>query len=80
MIIFKTYDHRLEVITLNFQSNMLWTSMPTFGTPPQARREFTCTMLGLKIYLFGGIDDSDTAHNDMYILDTGTFTSLSLTK
>jgi hypothetical protein len=56
-------------------SQVEWTriNQESQGTPPCARFAHTATVVGDKIYLFGG-NDGQNLFNDMHVLDTETWT------
>jgi N-acetylneuraminic acid mutarotase len=49
---------------------MAWSQAYVAGTSPAARSRHTTTLVGTKLYVFGGGDDS-RVYNDLYVLDTG---------
>jgi len=70
---FEDFTHvKLDLSVLNFAENMHWTNMSYSGNElPIARNNFTCTRIGRRIYLFGGVSDKGVIQNDVYIFDLG---------
>jgi hypothetical protein len=49
---------------------MSWSQAYVAGSSPAARSRHTATVVGSKLYVFGGGDDS-RVYNDLYVLDCG---------
>jgi N-acetylneuraminic acid mutarotase len=61
-------DIRLDILDLD---TMTWISPQVSGTIPMARNAHTMTVLGKKLYLFGG--HSGNKHlKDLHVFDTET--------
>lgn len=60
---------RLELSVLNFMSDMQWSTMSCDGDQPKARKHFTVTQAGNKIFLIGGLSDFNESINTVYSLD-----------
>eukprot|EP01120_Amphizonella_sp_Union-15-10_P008423 TRINITY_DN3027_c0_g1_i1.p1 TRINITY_DN3027_c0_g1~~TRINITY_DN3027_c0_g1_i1.p1 ORF type:complete len:314 (-),score=47.79 TRINITY_DN3027_c0_g1_i1:37-978(-) len=52
---------------------MSWSKVITKGNPPHPRHSTALTVIGQKVYLFGGTRKNE-AFNDLHVLDLGTFT------
>jgi len=63
--------HICADLTSPYPENWTWSQAQPSGHGPGPRRAHTATLVGHKIYVFGG-GDGKKALNDVYILDTGT--------
>lgn len=52
--------------------NSRWHTPQTSGTIPTGRTKHTATLIGSKLYVFGG-GDSGSLNNELYCLDLGMF-------
>lgn len=51
---------------------MEWSQAFVAGTSPASRSRHTCTLVGNKLFVIGGGDDT-RVYNDIYVLDIGIF-------
>jgi hypothetical protein len=51
---------------------MSWSQAYVTGSSPAARSRHSATMIGSKLFVFGGGDET-RVYNDLYILDCGRF-------
>jgi len=64
--------HVLDTQSEDQRYTHMWFQPETSGTPPCPRAAHSCTVIGRKLFIFGG-NDGANLFDDLYILDTETF-------
>jgi len=64
--------HVLDTESDDSRYTHMWYQPETSGQPPSPRAAHSCTLVGRKLFFFGG-NDGQTLYDDLHILDTETF-------
>lgn len=54
----------------NYLEKMEWSQMPASGVVPSARSRHTATVIGRKMYVYGGGDET-MVYDDLHVLNFG---------
>ncbi len=64
-------SHLQNIFLILHHRTKTWTTLKVNGIPPSAREGHTATVVGSKMYLFGG-SGSSAYYNDLFTLDLET--------